>query len=86
MKTLVNHILGERVQTVVLRSIPREEAKKEILDLYKQSKASLFYSDMAERLALDLEVVLELCTELENEGEIGVLNRYDPKGPEKIRK
>lgn len=85
MKTLVEHILGERVQTVVLRLIPRDQAKKEILDLYKESKVPLFYSDVAERLALDLEVVLELCTELENEGKIGVPNQYEPKGSKKGR-
>lgn len=78
MQTLVQHILGERVQTVVLRSIPREEAKKEILDLYKKSKTALFYSDVAEQLRLDLELILELCTELESEGRIGVLNRHEP--------
>jgi dCTP deaminase len=86
MKTLVDHILGERVQTVVLRSIPREQAKQEILDLYKKERGPLFYSDVASRLSLDLEVVLELCNELENEGEIGVLNQHEPKGPEKSRK
>jgi len=85
MKTLVEHILGERVQTVVLRSIPKDQARQEILDLYKKSEGSLFYSDVAERLALDLEVVLELCTELENEGKIGVLDSYEPKGTKKGR-
>ena len=85
MKTLVDHILGERVQTVVLRSIPRDEAKQEILDLYKKSKNPLFYSDVATRLALDLEVVLELCNELETEGEIGVLNQHEPKGSKTSR-
>src|SRR5208282_731933 len=84
MRNLVEHILGERVQTVVLRSVPRDQAKKEILDLYRQSKTPLFYSDVAERLSLDLETVLELCTELENEGEIGVLNQHEPKGTKKI--
>lgn len=71
MKQLVEHILGERVQTIVLRSIPREQAKAEILKLYKDSSEPLFYSDVAQRLSLDLEVVLELCTELEKEGRIG---------------
>lgn len=85
MKTLVDHILGERVQTVVLRSIPKDQAKKEILDLYKKSQTPLFYSDVAERLSLDLEVVLELCTELENEGKIGVLTRHEPKRAKKDR-
>lgn len=83
MRALVEHILGERVQTVVLRSIPRDQARQEILDLYKHSKVPLFYSDIAEQLSLDLEIVLELCMELENEGKIGVLAQYEPKGPKK---
>jgi dCTP deaminase len=85
MKSLVEHILGERVQTVVLRSIPKDQARQEILDLYKESKVSLFYSDVAEQLALDLEIVLELCTELENEGKIGVLEGDESKAIKKGR-
>jgi dCTP deaminase len=85
MRNLVEHIVGERVQTVVLRSIPREQAKQEILDLFRQSKTSLFYSDIAEKLALDLEIVLELCTELENEGQIGVLNQHEATRPKEDR-
>lgn len=81
MRKLVEHILGDRVQTIILRSIPREQAKEEILDLYKKSSGSLFYSDVAEQLSLDLEVVLELCTELENEGKIGVLKQYESERP-----
>lgn len=86
MKALVEHILGERVQTVVLRSISRDDAKHEILELFKNAKKSLFYSDVAEQLQLDLELVLELCLELENEGHIGVLNQHEAKGTKKNRR
>jgi dCTP deaminase len=85
MKNLVEHILGERVQTIVLRSVSRDQAKQEVLELFKNAKKSLFYSDIAEQLQLDLELVLELCTELENEGQIGVLNQHDSKGSKKGR-
>ncbi|HEV2381205.1 MAG TPA: dCTP deaminase [Terriglobia bacterium] len=73
MKNLVGHIVGERTHTVVLRAITRQQAKAEILELFKNSNETLFYSDVAERLSLDLELVVELCNELENEGCIGML-------------
>jgi hypothetical protein len=85
MKKLIGHIVGERPRTMVLRAIPREEAKTEILDLFKKAKGALFYSDVAEQLNLDLELVVELCHELETEGRIGVLNRHEAKSPKTRR-
>jgi dCTP deaminase len=82
MKALVEYIVGERTQTVVLRAIPREQAKQEIIDLFRESKGTLFYSDVAEALSLDLQLVVALCNELESEGRIGVLKPHEPKGPE----
>ncbi len=81
MKALVEHIAGEKSQTVVLRTIPREQAKQEILDLFKNSKETLFYSDVAQKLGLDLQLVVELCNELERDGHIGVLKPYEPERP-----
>ena len=66
MKTLIEHIVGERPRTVVLRAIPRAQATDEILKLFESARGPLFYSDVAERLSLDLELVVELCHELEN--------------------
>lgn len=83
MKALVEYIAGERTETVVLRTIPREQAKKEILDLFKTAKGSLFYSDVARRLGLDLKLVVELCNELEDEGRIGALTDHEAEGTEK---
>jgi dCTP deaminase len=83
MKKLVEHIATQRPRTVVLRAIPRNQAKKEILALFKESKDPLFYSHVAEQLSLDLELVVELCNELENQGLIGVLSRHEAKGSEK---
>jgi dCTP deaminase len=78
MKKLVEHIAGDRPRTILLRAVPRDIAKKEILELFKRNKGHrLFYSDVAEQLSLDLELVVELCTELENEGRIGVLTQHE---------
>ena len=85
MKKLVEYIAGDRPRTVVLRAIPREEAIGEIVQLFKQSKKPLFYSDVAERLNLDLELVVELCNELEKDGQIGVLTPYETKRPKAKR-
>jgi len=54
---------------IVLREIPRDQAKKEIAKLFQKS-GSLYYSDIAEQLRLDLELVVDLCSELEKEGQI----------------
>ena len=81
MQKLVEHIVAERPRTVVLRAIPRAQAKNEILKLFKSAKETLFYSDVAEQLSLDLELVVELCHELETEGQIGVLNQVEAKRP-----
>lgn len=61
-------------EVIVLRTISREEAKQEIRELFKAG-GSLFYSDISERLRIDLPLVVELCQELENEGEIGEVER-----------
>lgn len=73
MKKLVEHIVGERTSTVILRTLTNEEARKEIIDLFKSTKGPLFYSDIAERLQMDLEHVLAITKELEQEGIIGEL-------------
>lgn len=58
-------------QVIVLRSITREQAKQEILDLFRQGE-TLFYSDIAQHLRLDLPLVVELCQELRDSEEIEV--------------
>lgn len=73
-------VLEEEVQTlkvslhgeiVVLRTISREQAKQEIQDLFRSGE-TLFYSDIARRLEIDLPLVVEICQELNGEGEIEV--------------
>jgi hypothetical protein len=56
---------------IVLRSITREQAKQEILELF-QSGETLHFSDIACRLHLDLPLVVEICQDLRAEGEIDV--------------
>ena len=58
-------------EIIELRVISREEAKQEILAMF-QSGETLFYSDLATRLRLDLPLVVEVCQQLEQEGEIEV--------------
>lgn len=72
IKKLVEDIISKRPRTVVLRAVPRTQAKEEILELFKSARNPLYYSDVAEQLSFDLELVVELCHELETAGQIGV--------------
>ena len=54
---------------IVLTPTTRKEAKDKIIALIK-SKEGLYYSDIAQKLGLDLEVAVGLCSELEREGSI----------------
>jgi Mn-dependent DtxR family transcriptional regulator len=58
-------------EVIILRSISREQAKKEILDLF-DTYEKLDYGDIAEKLRLDLEQVVEIVGELKKEGEVEV--------------
>jgi phosphatidate phosphatase PAH1 len=56
---------------ILLREISKKEAEKEIRKLFSEGQ-DLYYSDIAERLRLDLQLVVEICNELQNRGEIKV--------------
>jgi len=56
---------------IVLREINRDEAKEEIAQLFLQGE-TLYYSDIAARLRLDLELVVDICEELLQEDKITV--------------
>ena len=58
-------------KVIVLREITKEEAKREIIDLFA-TEETLYYSDISERLCIDLEKVVEICRELKAEGAIRV--------------
>jgi len=62
------HLVQEKV--IVLRTLTREEAKQEIIQLFKTGE-TLDYGDVAERVRIDLPLVVEICNELQNEGLIG---------------
>ena len=49
----------------------RWESKQKIEQLFKKGKP-LWYSDIAETLGLSLELVVDLCKELELEGKIEI--------------
>ncbi|MBA7612074.1 hypothetical protein ES703_19308 [subsurface metagenome] len=66
---LESRISGEEV--IVIREITREEAKQEIQQLF-QSGRTLYYSDIARELKLDLELVVEICNELRESGLVEV--------------
>jgi uncharacterized coiled-coil protein SlyX len=56
---------------IVLRSVPREQAKSEIRALFEPGEV-LYYSDISRRLRIELPLVVEICQELTDEGEIGI--------------
>jgi hypothetical protein len=64
--------LTEEPEAVNIREISREDAKSEILQLFRTGR-SLFYSDIMRELAIDIDLVVEVCEELESEGKIGVV-------------
>ena len=66
--------LEERIpeeKVIVLREISREEAKQEIQQLFSSGR-TLYYSDIAEELRLDLKLVVDLCLELQVSGEVEI--------------
>ena len=58
-------------EVIVLRTIDRDTAKQEIRELF-QGAETLYYSDIAKRLCLELPLVVEICQELIEEEEIEV--------------
>jgi len=58
-------------KVIVLREISREQAKQEIQRLFSSGR-TLYYSDIAEELSLALELVVDICQELQDSGEVTV--------------
>ena len=58
-------------EIIEIRDIPRKQAKDEIRRLFATGE-TLYYSDIVQRLQLGIELVVELCKELEVEDEIQV--------------
>lgn len=74
---LINHKLAKledrlpEEKVIVLREMSREQAQDEIIQLFSSGK-TLYYSDIAEELQLDLELVVDICRELQENGKIEV--------------
>ena len=55
-------------EVIQIRDIGREQAKAEIAELFEQNtEETLYYSDIQDRLGLDLEMIVEICQELLDE-------------------
>jgi uncharacterized coiled-coil DUF342 family protein len=58
-------------KTTACREISREDAEKEIMNLFSEGE-TLYYSDIAEKLDLELPAVVDICGDLLKRGEIKV--------------
>ena len=67
--SLETSVTKERI--VVLRDISREEARQQIRQLFSTER-TLYYSEIAEELGLSLPLVVDVCKELRDAGEIAV--------------
>lgn len=74
------HALGLKLTTraadpppeeIIYRAVSREEAQGEILDLLAV-EPGLCYDDISDRLRIEMEMVVDICIELEDEGVIKV--------------
>lgn len=58
-------------EEIVYRTVSKEEAQGEILDLLAV-EPGLCYDDISDRLRIEMEMVVDICIELEDEGVIKV--------------
>lgn len=63
-------------EVIEIREVGQEQAKAEITELFGETKAPLYYSDIMDQLGIEPELVVEICQELIDEGLIG-LDAYD---------
>ena len=59
-------------EVIEIRDIGKEEARAEIIKLFDKTEEPLYYSDIMEKLGIELEMVVEICQELIDEGVIGL--------------
>ncbi|MFC1991979.1 hypothetical protein ACFLVC_04590 [Chloroflexota bacterium] len=55
----------------MLRDISKEQAREEIKQLFLTGR-TLYYSDIADELSLDLKLVVDICREFQESNEVGV--------------
>jgi len=58
-------------EMIVLGDVTKKELKHEIRKLFSNGQ-TLYYSDIAEQLGVDLKSVVDVCRELQENKEIGV--------------
>jgi len=68
-----------REKVIVLRELSVDDAKKEIKKLFATGR-TLYYSDIARELGLDLRMVVDICDALQTQGEITVDDRACQQG------
>jgi Mn-dependent DtxR family transcriptional regulator len=51
---------------MTIKEITREKAREEILQLFKKGD-TLYYSDIVKKLDIDLEMVVDICAELQEQ-------------------
>ena len=51
---------------MTVKEITKEKAREEILQLFKKGD-TLYYSDIVKKLNIDLEMVVDICTELQKQ-------------------
>ncbi|MBI4311858.1 MAG: hypothetical protein HY681_08750 [Chloroflexi bacterium] len=71
LKAEVHSLREQAEDVVVIRTISKEDAKREIKQLF-DSGETLYYSDIVHRLCIDLPLVVDICEELIQEGAIHV--------------
>jgi len=62
-------------KVIVLRELSKEQTETEIMRLFSTGR-TLYYSDIAEELGLDLALVVEICNELESRGEVQIVDDH----------
>jgi hypothetical protein len=68
---LTRQLTGQETKesaAIEARTVTDEEAIREILDLFKQRRQHLYYSDISEALNLDIDTVLRATEELQRRG------------------
>ncbi len=69
---LLDKLLRTEQEVIIIEEIPRDEAKRRIEDYFAGNDGDIFYDELIDELHIGLELVVELCEELKNEGKIEV--------------
>ncbi len=59
-------------EIIELREVSKQQAKEEISDLFGTTEGPLYFSDIEAQLGIELNLVVEVCKELIDEGAISL--------------